>query len=192
MDWAFPVFPYGGRWRLHRRLFYSFFNQNVVNQWHPQELRATHALLHRLHETPEKFWDHLRLYVFCLVVALIEHDMLYRMASSLILDFAYGIDAKSVDDPILQLIEKSMHVVSKATIPGVFLVDTLPFRMSPPLYMNYADLSAVKHVPEWMPGAGFKKQAREWNVIVQATADRPLEYVKDAMAGFSAKRESAS
>jgi len=37
-------------------------------------------------------------------------------------------------------------------------------------------------VPEWVPGADFKRIAREWRKPIQDTADLTLQYVKDAMA----------
>lgn len=48
-----------------------------------------------------------------------------RMAGSMILNFTYGIDTKSIQDPFMVLVEKTMQIVSMATIPGMFLVDTI-------------------------------------------------------------------
>jgi hypothetical protein len=50
------------------------------------------------------------------------------MAGSLILNIAYGIDAQSVDDPYLSLIDESMRTREGAVTPGSFLVDMLPWR----------------------------------------------------------------
>ena len=36
----------------------------------------------------------------------------------------------------------------------------------------------VKYVPEWMPGAGFKKRAREGYPIARALLDKPYEEAK--------------
>lgn len=44
----------------------------------------------------------------------------------MILNFTYGIDARSIHDPFLALVDKAMEIVSLATIPGRFLVDTIP------------------------------------------------------------------
>jgi hypothetical protein len=43
----------------------------------------------------------------------------------------------------------------------------------------------VKHIPEWLPGGGFKKIAREWRRVAEETADRPFEFVKDNMVAVS-------
>jgi hypothetical protein len=50
------------------------------------------------------------------------------MAGSLILNIAYGIDVRSADDPYLMMAENSLKVSEAASIPGSFLVDTLPIR----------------------------------------------------------------
>ena len=36
----------------------------------------------------------------------------------------------------------------------------------------------VKYVPEWFPGAGFKRQASLWKKHVDAMADVPFELAK--------------
>jgi hypothetical protein len=40
---------------------------------------------------------------------------------------------------------------------------------------------SVKHVPEWFPGAGFKRQAREWRAVADAMLNEPFELTKKAM-----------
>lgn len=40
----------------------------------------------------------------------------------------------------------------------------------------------MKYVPEWVPGAGFKRKAKEWSKIIKTTAETPFQYVKDEMA----------
>lgn len=44
-------------------------------------------------------------------------------------------------------------------------------------------MSAVAHVPDWFPGAGFKAKAREWYATLQEMVDRPYQFVKDQMVG---------
>ena len=51
----------------------------------------------------------------------------------------------------------------------------------------------VKHVPEWFPGAGFKRFAKAGQRPCDATADGPLEYVKESLkVGSWGPHESAS
>jgi hypothetical protein len=37
---------------------------------------------------------------------------------------------------------------------------------------------AVKYVPSWFPGAGFKRTAKLWREHLAGIADRPYEFVK--------------
>ena len=45
------------------------------------------------------------------------------------------------------------------------------------------DVATVKYVPEWFPGAAFKRQAREWRVFAEAMVTAPAGAVRDAMVG---------
>jgi hypothetical protein len=36
-------------------------------------------------------------------------------------------------------------------------------------------MPALKHVPEWMPGAGFKKLTREWCALLLRLRDEPYQ-----------------
>jgi hypothetical protein len=40
-------------------------------------------------------------------------------------------------------------------------------------------ISLVKHVPEWMPGAGFKTKAKKWRKLSQAMINVPYDMVKE-------------
>lgn len=44
----------------------------------------------------------------------------------MILNITYSIDSRSIHDPFLVMVDKAMEIVSMATIPGRFLVDTIP------------------------------------------------------------------
>lgn len=48
------------------------------------------------------------------------------MTGSMILDFTYGIEAKTVENPFLKLIARTMEIAAEATNPGAYLVDTIP------------------------------------------------------------------
>jgi hypothetical protein len=76
---------------------------------------------------------------------------------------AYGLDIKSKDDPYIQTAERGVHPLVAAAVPGAFLVDMIPI---------------LKYVPEWMPGAGFQKKAREWGKLAKTMVDIPFEAAK--------------
>ncbi|KAJ7862183.1 cytochrome P450 [Mycena leptocephala] len=89
-----------------------------------------------------------------------------QMAGEFILSVAYGIDALPVNDPYISLAAKSVESVSNAAVPGRFLVDSLPI---------------LKYVPEWFPGAHFKRIAREGKLLSQALRDVPFAEAKRRM-----------
>lgn len=39
----------------------------------------------------------------------------------------------------------------------------------------------VRYVPDWFPGASFKRKAKKWHASLNEMADRPFEYVKKQM-----------
>ena len=42
-------------------------------------------------------------------------------------------------------------------------------------------MCSVKHVPDWFPGTGFKRQAKEWSVAVEAMVNQPMEVTRKDM-----------
>lgn len=39
----------------------------------------------------------------------------------------------------------------------------------------------VKYVPDWFPGAGFKRQAKKWRVLAMDMVEKPFEHTKRDM-----------
>ncbi|KAJ6580704.1 cytochrome P450 [Mycena capillaripes] len=77
-------------------------------------------------------------------------DHLRHMAGSVIMSVAYGINVLPQDDPFVALAKDAIRTIVIATVPGKFL-DTIP---------------DLKYVPDWFPGAGFKRMAKsgaEWH-----------------------------
>ncbi|KAJ7917719.1 cytochrome P450, partial [Mycena leptocephala] len=147
MGWDWSL---GERWRTHRRLFSQGFNIANSQTFRPKELEATHGLLRRLVRTPDEFRQHIR-----------------QMAGELILSVTYGIEVLPVDDLYIALVEEAVQSASEASIPGKFLVDSIPM---------------LKYVPHWVPGAGFKRKANEWRKLGQALLDVPFAEVKRQIA----------
>ncbi|ESK85761.1 cytochrome p450 [Moniliophthora roreri MCA 2997] len=88
-------------------------------------------------------------------------------ASTIILSIAYGIEVLPEDDPHVAIAEEGVRAVISAARPGAFLVESLPF---------------LKYVPSWMPGAGWKRQAKEWYRVTKSMADMPFETAKARIA----------
>ncbi|KAF7368174.1 Cytochrome P450 [Mycena venus] len=145
-DFAFPFIDYGDEWRSHRKLFHQAFNLSAAKQFHPQETAAVHEVLRRFLQNPHDIMGNFR-----------------HMTGALIMDIAYGIKVLPSDDPYIQMVEKAMHDLSNASIPGAFLVDTFP---------------SLKYVPSWFPGTGFKRKAKEWRKVVREVLEKPFHETK--------------
>ncbi|KAG5636290.1 hypothetical protein H0H81_008519 [Sphagnurus paluster] len=82
------------------------------------------------------------------------------MAAEIIMLVAYGIQVQDKDDPFIIAAERGARPLSIAGVAGTFLVDVLP---------------VLKHVPEWMPFAGFKHKAKEWRGYARTMLNMPFE-----------------
>ncbi|KAF9219295.1 cytochrome P450 [Gyrodon lividus] len=100
---------------------------------------------------------------------LIEH--LRHNAAAVIMNVIYGIEIAPKDDRYIDIAEQALDGMAKAAAPGAFFVDVFPW---------------LKYVPEWMPGAGFKKKAATWKKSVLEMRDAPFEAVQKALAAGAA------
>ncbi|KAJ7676990.1 cytochrome P450 [Mycena polygramma] len=152
VGWNFLLafMKYGEHWRKHRQIFHRAFDVAAAKAYHPTERAACHALLRRLLRRPDNIMNHLR-----------------HMAGTIILGVAYGIKVLPQDDPFVTLAAEAIHTLVIATMPGRFLVDTIP---------------ALKYVPAWFPGAGFKRTAQRWRKLAQAMIDLPFAEAKRNIA----------
>ncbi|KAJ6452154.1 cytochrome P450 [Mycena vulgaris] len=94
-------------------------------------------------------------------------DHFKHMAAALIMDVTYGIDVLPANDPYIAIVKKALNGVETASVPGAFLVDVIP---------------ALKYVPSWFPGAGFKRKAAEWNKATRDLLRLPFEQAKRNIA----------
>ena len=118
-----------------------------------------------------------------------------RMAGSTILDIAYGLDIRNSDDPYLKRAEECLGIIDKAGNPGSFLVDIIPACAHGSFLFTFLCLNlppSVKYVPEWMPGASFKRKAREWRGVAERFYTIPFDFVKQSMQEGTAKSSFTS
>ncbi|KAJ3524602.1 hypothetical protein NM688_g8533 [Phlebia brevispora] len=104
-------------------------------------------------------------------------DHIRHMEGSLILGITYGIQVKPKNDPYIAAAGAAVHGLAVAGNAGAFLVDVIP---------------ALKYVPAWFPGAGFKKQAAEWRQNVSDMVTLPFSAAKSAMANGTASSSVVS
>ncbi|KAF9569422.1 cytochrome P450 [Agrocybe pediades] len=95
-----------------------------------------------------------------------------KTAGSVILRISHGYQVKENHDPFVEIADKATEQFSLATAPGGFLVDLIP---------------ALRHVPIWFPGAGFRRKAMEWSATLTEMVDRPHQFVKHQMASGTAE-----
>ncbi|KAF4566385.1 hypothetical protein EYR36_011811 [Pleurotus pulmonarius] len=64
--------------------------------------------------------------------------------AAMIMDVSYGVRVLEKGDPYILTAEEAFSSLNAATVPGTYLVDLFP---------------VLKHIPSWLPGAGFKRLA---------------------------------
>ncbi|KAL1755741.1 cytochrome P450 [Schizophyllum commune] len=99
------------------------------------------------------------------------------MVASTIMDITYGIDALPEHDPYTQVADRAFDAGAIAAVPNSYLVNIFPMMM---------------HLPEWMPGAGFKKHARKWRPVTEEMVNAPFEETLRRMASDSARSSFVS
>jgi hypothetical protein len=94
----------------------------------------------------------------------------------------YGIEIAPKDDRYVEIAEQALDGVVTAATPGAFFVDIFPWCKygSEARRCQTDQHMAVKYLPEWMPGAGFKKKAT-WKESVFEMRDAPFEAVQKAL-----------
>ncbi|KAF8526656.1 cytochrome P450 [Hysterangium stoloniferum] len=89
---------------------------------------------------------------------------LRHSTAAVTLEIAYGIQVLPENDPYITLITEAVTTSVIAAQPGAFLVDIFPI---------------LKYVPEWVPGAGFKRKARIWRTLIMKMVNVPFQAAKD-------------
>ncbi|EIW75777.1 cytochrome P450 [Coniophora puteana RWD-64-598 SS2] len=148
---------YGDRSRRQRRLMQSALGQSSIPQYHPLLEFETRPFLRRMLADPLNYTDHIR-----------------RYAGGLTLSVVYGYQVKSNDDQFLGLAEDCVNILSNkiASGGGIWPVDIFP---------------SLQHLPNWMPGAGFKRSAVTWKKKMEEFVDQPYEYTQEEMKRGTAR-----
>lgn len=98
----------------------------------------------------------------------------------------YGYTVEPHDkDALVDLIGEAMDQFGQAAVPGAWLVDIMPFSEHSCIKIRHVVkklILAVRHLPDWFPGTGFKRTAEKWkNTLIEA-ADKPFAFVQHQMA----------
>ncbi|KIK57867.1 hypothetical protein GYMLUDRAFT_736512 [Collybiopsis luxurians FD-317 M1] len=88
-------------------------------------------------------------------------------SSDVVLSLAYGIEVLPENDPFVKIANEAANSFAMAGQPGSFLVNTLP---------------VLRHIPAWLPGAGFQRKAAQWRKSIYALAEVPFDTVRARLA----------
>lgn len=165
-------------WRDRRRLMHNAFNPIAVQSFRTLQLECARELLPRLKYTTDVVVE-LRQYDACVYHPLSTHlnanTLFFRLAGKTIMDIAYGLKVKSKNDPFIAAAEKGVAALLIAGVPGAYLVDSIPL---------------LRYIPDWLPGAGFKKKAREWRKNTDIMVEKPFAAFLDYMVRHPARRSA--
>ncbi|KAI0061645.1 cytochrome P450 [Artomyces pyxidatus] len=100
-----------------------------------------------------------------------------RYAASIALLIAYGYEIEPNDDHLIRVSEEALFILSHPLTAGELPVNAIP---------------ALRHLPQWFPGAGFKIRAKRCMELVTEKQNTPWEYVKHNMAKGTARHSVAS
>ncbi|KAG8737509.1 hypothetical protein FRC10_008089 [Ceratobasidium sp. 414] len=154
------------RWKKHRRIAHSRLNKQVVHVFHAQQQQQAKLLLQRILDISH--------HVESSEQVDVEFD---RTIASTVFDLVYGYPLKDVDDPFL-IDKKTLTAnLNRAVVPSNFLVNIFP---------------VLAYVPEWLPGAGWKRTAREWREQKDHTIDDIFNWAKERVAGVDEHSITAS
>ncbi|OAX36487.1 cytochrome P450 [Rhizopogon vinicolor AM-OR11-026] len=118
VDFGIPLFPYGDRWRLHRRIFHQQFRQAAIPTYHAELLRSAHKMLFSFLQDPHHYTSHIQMFT-----------------SSFILSIVYDYQPKSENDRIVRLALRFMELAVAAVGPGATMVmETFPFLLQLPVW----------------------------------------------------------
>ncbi|KAG6907101.1 hypothetical protein DXG01_010514 [Tephrocybe rancida] len=95
-----------------------------------------------------------------------------RMAGAVIMEIVYGHEVKSIDDHFLQVASKGGRTIAAAGAVGAHIVDLIP---------------PLRFIPDWFPGAGFKRLPPGTREDLLAMRDVPFKFVKDKMKSGTAR-----
>ncbi|KAH7253445.1 cytochrome P450 [Fusarium solani] len=95
-------------------------------------------------------------------------NQIRKEAGAVILKIAYGYTAEPFkDDVLVSMAGDAMDKFARAGVPGAFMVDMMPF---------------LRYLPDWVPGTGWKRTARQWEAELHNVTEKPYAFVKHQIA----------
>ena len=123
--------PYNDRWRQHRRFLQHGFRTEAASSWRPFQLQKAHALLLKVLKDPTQIEDHLATFVNHMSLKnsplTLFHLLFCRFTASTIMAVTYGYSTLPRDDPLLDLVSRTMA----AFVPSTSMANLALFTMFP-------------------------------------------------------------
>ena len=141
---------YGKFLKASRQKIHKAIGSNVtLARFIPLQDIEAHRFLLRVLQEPESWIQHLK-----------------TEAAAIILKLSYGYNVEPHGkDLFVDLADRATWYFSKASVPGAWIVDVIPW---------------LRYLPN-MPGIAFQKFAKASREIIEETAGKPLEFVKRQM-----------
>ncbi|KAJ1303937.1 hypothetical protein OPQ81_008348 [Rhizoctonia solani] len=154
LDWSgfIGMLPYSDLWRRQRRRMSEWLNIRSVRQFDGLQQDEARLLLRRLLDIPASPQ----------LFEKIKHQFFFTMGSTMF-KLAYGYHLKSDQDPFFLNAVEATENLFHSTMMSNFLVNAFP---------------ALSYVPDWFPGTGWKRTARQRREQKNRAVDAPYEWAK--------------
>ncbi|EXM21025.1 Cytochrome P450 [Fusarium oxysporum f. sp. vasinfectum] len=154
-DGVMGLMPYNRTFRMHRKLTATQVSSKSITRFEPiQELEIL-RLLKRIYQDQDPNSQSLP-------------DHLNQVSGSIMLRILYNYETDPCrNDHIVTMANLVMEEFSQATTPGAWMVDFIPW---------------LRYLPDWMPGAGFKRTAKLFRQHLLQNVQDPYKYVENQMA----------
>lgn len=139
-------------WRKQRRIMGARLGKHAINAFRTSQEMEVRRLLSRFlsaHKEP--------------VSSEFLSREFYRTTSAVFLETVYGYELKAADDPFFMDVLNMNSILSQAALPSAFLVNAFPW---------------MEHIPDWMPGTGWKQTIYKWRGLKDRAMDNVYNWTK--------------
>ncbi|EUC65968.1 cytochrome P450 family protein, partial [Rhizoctonia solani AG-3 Rhs1AP] len=159
MDWGQGVvfLDNSGRWRRDRRMLHEALHKGVVPRYYPAQEKQIQALVGRLLNTPS-------------TLEAFVQELRFALGATLLYS-TYGYLPTSPDDDWIARASAATDHIAQAAQPTKFIVNFIP---------------ALKYLPGWFPGMGWKQTLKNWREHKEYTTAAPYNWTKEQIRNGTA------
>ncbi|KAF7984180.1 hypothetical protein HWV62_16866 [Athelia sp. TMB] len=143
--------PYGDQSKRQRKYMHQALGPSSIREYQPLITLETASFLNRLLDNPADYINLIR-----------------RYAGGLTLFVVYGYRVTAADDSFLAMATECVDLLSnRIASPGsIWAVDIVP---------------ALRHLPSWLPGMSWKRNAKVWKAKMEEFVDAPFEFAQGSI-----------